>query len=239
MNTNINPQEIQQFDAIAAHWWDPDGDFKPLHAINPLRLHWIQQQVHLAQQSVVDVGCGGGLLTEALARAGAQATGIDVAPASLEVARLHLLESTLTIHYQHCTAEQLALEQPATFDIVTCMEMLEHVPDPGAVIQACAQLVKPGGWVFFSTFNRQPKAYFYGILGAEYLLRLLPKGTHRYSQFIRPSELEQCAREAGLALQQLTGLHYNPLLQRYYLGPGVAVNYMASFIRLPIARHLL
>ena len=224
---NVDFQEIAKFEELASRWWDPDSEFKPLHDINPLRLDYIERHTGtLAGKRVVDVGCGGGILAESMALRGADVLGIDMGEAPLAVARLHQLESGATLDYQHSTAEDLAAREPGGFDVVTCMEMLEHVPDPASTIQACAQLVKPGGRVFFSTINRNPKAYLFVVIGAEYLLRMLPKGTHDYRKFIRPSELDGWTRAAGLSIQDLTGLHYNPLSRRYWLGPGVTVNYM-------------
>ena len=227
---NVDPQEVAKFDALASRWWDPHSEFKPLHAINPLRLHYIDTLCALAGKQVLDIGCGGGLLTEGMAGRGAQVTGIDMAPTSINVAKLHLLESGLRVDYQVVTAEDFAAQHPQRFDVVTCMEMLEHVPDPAAIIAACARLVKPGGQVVLSTLNRNPKSYLFAVLGAEYLLRLLPKGTHDYCKFIRPSELEAWARAAGLKLKGLRGLGYNPLTQNYSLNADIDVNYMAHFI---------
>lgn len=224
---NVDHQEIAKFDELASRWWDPHGEFKPLHDINPLRLSYIDQRAGLKGKRVLDIGCGGGILAEAMARCSASVTGIDLAEAPLEVARLHQLELGIEVNYRHISAEELAEAEPAGFDVVTCMEMLEHIPDPASAIQACARLVKPDGHVFFSTINRTPKSYMFAIIGAEYLLQLLPKGTHDYRKFIRPSELESWAREAGLILHDLTGMHYNPLIQHYWLAPGVDVNYLA------------
>lgn len=226
---NVDPEEIAKFEKLAARWWDPNSEFKPLHDINPLRLDYIKGIAGLEGKRVLDVGCGGGLLSEAMANAGAEVTGIDMGTAPLNVAKLHQLESGLTIDYQQITVEQLADEQPATFDMVTCLEMLEHVPDPASVIEACARLAKKEGHVFFSTINRNPKAYLFAVIGAEYLLQLLPKGTHDYSKFIRPSEMERWAREAGLQLSDLTGMTYNPLSRTYRLESDVSVNYLACF----------
>ena len=227
---NVDPTEVNKFEELAARWWDPNSEFKPLHQINPLRLGYIEAQAGgLAGKKVLDVGCGGGLLAEAMAARGAQVTGIDMGESNLEVARLHLLESGLEVDYRQTPAEKLAEEQPGHYDLVTCMEMLEHVPDPASVIQACATLVKPGGRVFFSTINRNPKSYLFAIVGAEYLLRLLPKGTHDYRRFIRPSELDHWCRQAGLETRDLTGLTYNPLTGGYRLDPGdVDVNYLVT-----------
>jgi len=224
---NIDQQEIAKFDERAYGWWDPQGEFKTLHDINPLRLNFIDERTGLRGKRVLDVGCGGGILAESMAKQGATVTAIDMAEAPLVVARVHSLESGLTIDYRHITAEELAASEPAGFDVVTCMELLEHVPDPASLIRACATLVKPGGPVFFSTLNRTPKAYLHAVLGAEYLLRILPKGTHDYSKFIRPSELDTWVRAAGLQVHELIGLHYNPVTQHYWLAPGVDVNYMA------------
>ena len=224
---NVDFQEIAKFEELASRWWDPDSEFKPLHDINPLRLDYIAERGGgLTDKQVLDVGCGGGILAESMALRGARVTGIDMGEAPLAVARLHQLESGAALDYRRITAEQLAETEPARFDIVTCMEMLEHVPDPASTIRACARLLKPEGHLFFSTINRNPKSYLLAVIGAEYLLRLLPKGTHDYRKFIRPSELDGWARAAGLTLQQLTGMHYNPLLRRYWLGAGVSVNYL-------------
>lgn len=226
-NPNVDFQEIAKFEELASRWWDPESEFKPLHDINPLRLDYIDDRSGgLAGKRVVDVGCGGGILAESMALRGARVTGIDMGEAPLAVARLHQLESGVTLDYQRITAEEFAETEPASFDVVTCMEMLEHVPDPASTIQACARLLKPTGHAFFSTINRNPKAYLLAVIGAEYVLRLLPKGTHDYRKFIRPSELDHWARTAGLVLQHMTGMHYNPLLRQYWLGSGVAVNYL-------------
>ena len=226
---NVDPGEIEKFEKLAGRWWDPHSEFKPLHDINPLRLDYIDRLAALAGKQVIDVGCGGGLLTEGMASRGAQVSGIDMARTPLSVARLHQHESGFEIDYRQATAEQLAAEQADSFDTVTCMEMLEHVPDPAATIAACAQLIRDDGRVFLSTINRNPKAYLFAVIGAEYLLRLLPRGTHDYSKFIRPSEMEAWAREAGLQLVDLTGMSYNPLTQEYKLGTDVSVNYLACF----------
>lgn len=228
---NVDPAEIAKFEALASRWWDPNSEFKPLHDINPLRLNWIDERVSMAGKTVLDVGCGGGILSESMARRGASVTGIDMGEAPLAVARLHLLESGQKVDYRQLPVEELALERPASFDVVTCLEMLEHVPDPAAVVKACFDLVKPGGQVFFSTLNRNPKAYAFAILGAEYILRMLPRGTHDYAKFIKPSELAGWVRAAGLDLQDMTGLHYNPLTRRYWLAPNVDVNYMVATLR--------
>jgi len=228
---NVDHAEVGKFEALASRWWDPHSEFKPLHDINPLRLDYIDQRTGLAGKTVLDVGCGGGILAESMAARGARVTGIDMGDAPLEVAQLHKLESGVEVDYRHTTAEQLATELPQHFDVVTCMEMLEHVPDPASVIAACARLVKPGGRVFFSTINRNPKAWLFAIVGAEYLLRLLPKGTHDFAKFIRPSELETGIRKAGLRLEELTGMSYNPLTRSYTLGRDLDVNYLAYCIK--------
>lgn len=231
-SANVDHAEIDKFEQIASRWWDRNSEFKPLHEINPLRLDYIDRLAGLAGKRVLDVGCGGGILAESMAARDAEVTGIDLGRAPLEVARLHLLESGLDVDYRHIAAEQLAAEMPAAFDIVTCMEMLEHVPDPASVISACATLVKPGGKVFFSTINRNPKAYLFAIVGAEYLLRMLPKGTHDFAKFIRPSELARWTREAGLDTLDITGLTYNPLTGVYRLDArDVDVNYMVATTR--------
>lgn len=228
---NVDPAEIAKFEALAERWWDPTSEFKPLHDINPLRLQFIDERASLKGKTVLDVGCGGGILSEGMAALGAKVTGIDLGRTPLAVARLHLKESGRQVEYREMAAEALAQERPDSFDVVTCLEMLEHVPDPASTIRACAQLVKPGGKVFFSTINRTPKAYAFAIIGAEYLLRLLPRGTHDYMKFIRPSELERWSRAAGLSVRELIGMHYNPLLKRYWLAPGVDVNYLAFAVR--------
>ena len=227
--TNVDPNEIRKFEELASRWWDKNSEFKPLHDINPLRANWIDNIAPVAEKKVLDVGCGGGILSESLAQRGADVTGIDMGDAPLGVAKLHQLESGLSINYQKSTAEDFAKNHENTFDIVTCLEMLEHVPDPSSVINACAKMVKPGGAVFFSTINRNPKAFLLAIVGAEYLLRMLPRGTHEYGKFIRPSELANWSREAGLQVNQMTGLLYNPLTKNYKLSPSdVDVNYMIS-----------
>lgn len=226
---NVDPAEIAKFEALAARWWDRQSEFKPLHDINPLRLDWIDERVGLAGKRVLDVGCGGGILAESMARRGARVQGIDMGEAPLAVARLHAEQEGVTgLDYRRVTVEDLAAEQPGSFDVVTCLEMLEHVPDPAAVVSACQRLVKPGGRVFFSTLNRNPKSWLFAIVGAEYVLRLLPKGTHDYRKFIRPSELGRWVRQAGLQLDEMTGLHFNPLSGRYWLAPNVDVNYMIA-----------
>lgn len=229
MNTplNVDSGEIAKFEALAARWWDADGEFRPLHEINPLRANYIDRFSPVSDQRLVDVGCGGGILAESMAQRGAEVTGIDMGEAPLSVARLHQLESGVSVDYRQCTAEALAEEQPGAFDIVCCLEMLEHVPDPASVIAACAELARPGGSLYFSTINRNPKAFMFAIVGAEHILRLLPAGTHEYEKFIRPSELAQWLRDAGLQLEGMTGLTYNPLTRRYRLvEEDVSVNYM-------------
>lgn len=228
---NVDQSEISKFEELASRWWDPNSEFKPLHDINPLRLDYIDQRASLKGKRVLDVGCGGGILAESMAQRGAEVTGIDMGEAPLEVARLHKLESGVEVDYRRITAEAIAGELPGHFDVVTCMEMLEHVPDPGSVIAACGRLVKPGGMVFFSTINRNPKSYLFAIVGAEYVLNMLPKGTHDYSKFIRPSELEGWIRHGGLELKELTGMSYNPLSKRYSLGRDLDVNYLAFCVR--------
>lgn len=228
---NIDPQEIHKFDSQASRWWDPGGAFKPLHDINPLRLEYIDRRAGLQDKAVVDVGCGGGLLTEGMARRGARVTGIDMSDSALTIAKIHLLESGLEVDYHMITAEDLAAARPGEFDVVTCLEMLEHVPDPASVVQACADLVRPGGQVFFSTLNRNLKAYLFAVIGAEYLLKLLPRRTHDYDKFIRPSELAAWCRNAGLSLNDLTGLQYNPVTRQYSLGRDFDVNYLACATR--------
>jgi 2-polyprenyl-6-hydroxyphenyl methylase/3-demethylubiquinone-9 3-methyltransferase len=225
--SNYDPAELAKFSALAHRWWDPTSEFRPLHEINPLRLGHIERLCGgLAGKRVVDVGCGGGILAEAMARAGAQVTGIDLADKPLKVAMLHALETESAVDYRLTSAEALADENPAAFDAVTCMEMLEHVPEPASVVAACAKLVKPGGWVFFSTINRNPKSFLFAIVGAEYVLRLLPRGTHEYARFIRPSELAADCRAAGLTVEDITGMTYNPITRRYALGRDVDVNYL-------------
>jgi len=238
MNTqdqNVDPGEIAKFDVLASRWWDPESDFRPLHAINPLRLDYIRQRAQLVDARALDIGCGGGILSESMAAAGAAVTGIDMADGPLAVARLHMLESGLDIDYRQTTAEALAVESAdgpqREFDLVTCLEMLEHVPSPATVIAAASKLVRLGGDVFFSTINRTAKAFAFAIVGAEYVLRMLPAGTHEYEKFIRPSELEAWARGAGLQLRHSTGMHYNPVTGEYRLGPGLEVNYLMHFTR--------
>jgi 2-polyprenyl-6-hydroxyphenyl methylase/3-demethylubiquinone-9 3-methyltransferase len=225
---NADPAELEKFSALAHHWWDPQSEFRPLHEINPLRLDWIDRQAGLAGKRVVDIGCGGGILSESMAARGAQVTGIDMAEKPLKVAKLHMLESGLKVDYRQITAEELAAAEPGAFDVVTCMEMLEHVPDPASTVRACATLAKPGGWVFLSTLNRNPKSYLFAILGAEYILKILPRGTHDWARFIKPSELTRLARDAGLDMADLTGMTYNPLTRIYRLGPDIDVNYLVA-----------
>ncbi len=230
-NTNIDPLEIAKFEELASRWWDPESEFKPLHDINPLRVNYIDQRAALAGKKVLDVGCGGGLLSEAMAHRGARVSAIDMGESPLAIARIHLLESGLEIDYQQATAEQFAEQHAGQFDVVTCLEMLEHVPDPSSVITALAKLVKPGGHVFLSTISRNPKAWLFAILGAEHILRLLPRGTHDYQKFILPSKMAGWLRAAGLELHDLTGMHYNPLSRSYRLGGNVDVNYLAYATR--------
>jgi 2-polyprenyl-6-hydroxyphenyl methylase/3-demethylubiquinone-9 3-methyltransferase len=228
-HTNVDPAELAKFSDLAHRWWDPESEFRPLHQINPLRLDWINSMAPLQGKQVLDVGCGGGILTDAMARSGATALGIDLATKSLKVAQLHALEAqTPNVQYREACVEALALERPARFDVVTCKEMLEHVPDPASVVKACADLVKPGGWVFFSTLNRNPKSFLFAILGAEYVLNLLPKGTHEYAKFIRPSELASACRAAGLEWQHTRGMEYNPLTRRYWMSADTSVNYLVA-----------
>lgn len=228
---NVDDLEIKKFEALAARWWDPTSEFKPLHEINPLRMGLLTSITSLAGKRVLDIGCGGGILAEAMARQGAEVVAIDMAEASLSVARLHQLESKLDIDYRRIPAEELAEQEPASFDVVTCLEMLEHVPDPSAIVAACQKLVKPDGDVLFSTINRNPKSYLFAIIGAEYILNLLPRGTHEYAKFIRPSELAGWAREAGLSLKEQRGMTYNLLTKRYSLGQDLDVNYLAHYHR--------
>jgi 2-polyprenyl-6-hydroxyphenyl methylase / 3-demethylubiquinone-9 3-methyltransferase len=227
---NADPRELAKFGDAAHRWWDRDSEFKPLHDINPLRLNWIDGHAALAGKRVLDVGCGGGILSESMAQRGAQVLGIDLASAAIGVAQLHALEAEVAgLDYEEISAEALALRRPASFDVVTCMEMLEHVPEPAAVVGACATLVKPGGWVFFSTFNRNPKSFAQAIVAAEYLLRLVPQGTHDYARFIRPSELARWCRDAGLGVQELRGLGYQALTRRYLLTEDCSVSYMSAW----------
>ena len=227
--SNVDPAELAKFSELAHRWWDPESEFAPLHQINPLRLEWIHTLAALSGKQVLDVGCGGGILADAMARKGAQVLGIDLASKSLKVAQLHALEAgTQGVQYREVSAEALAAERPESFDVVTCMEMLEHVPDPASVVQACARLVKPGGWVFFSTLNRNPKSFLFAIVGAEYVLKLLPRGTHEYARMIKPSELGQWARDAGLDLHGFKGMAYNPFTRRYWLNQDTSVNYLLA-----------
>lgn len=226
--SNVDHSEIDKFSALAHRWWDPTSEFKPLHAINPLRLGWIQAITNLQGKRILDVGCGGGILAESLSKAGATVTGIDLSSKALKVAELHQLESGTSVRYLTISAEDLAKEESQSYDVVTCMEMLEHVPDPSSVVQACAKLCKPGGHIFFSTLNRNPKSYLFAIIGAEYILQLLPKGTHQYEKFIKPSELAQFTRAAGLEVIELKGMTYNPITQIYRLGSDTDVNYMMA-----------
>jgi 2-polyprenyl-6-hydroxyphenyl methylase/3-demethylubiquinone-9 3-methyltransferase len=225
---NVDQSEIAKFSALAHRWWDPNSEFKPLHAINPLRLNWIKSFVSLEGMKVLDVGCGGGILAESMAQSGADTTGIDLSEKALKVAELHALEVGANLVYRSISAEALADEQPEQYDVVTCMEMLEHVPDPASVVRACAKLCKPGGILFFSTLNRSPKSYLFAIIGAEYILRLLPKGTHEYAKFIKPSELVSFTRQADLEMIGIKGMSYNPITQIYSLGEDVDVNYMIA-----------
>ena len=230
-NDNIDPSEIKKFEELASRWWDPESEFRPLHAINPLRTEYINLHSPVSGLKVLDVGCGGGLISEAMAAFGAQVTGIDMGEAPLSVAKLHLLESGLDVEYLKITTEELAEQRAGEYDVVTCLEMLEHVPDPSSVIKACSKLVKPSGHVYFSTINRNPKAWLFAIVGAEYILNLLPRGTHEYDKLIKPSELDGWARSAQLITQNMIGLHYNPFTQNYKLAPGVDVNYMMHTIK--------
>jgi len=227
--SNVDAQELAKFSELAHRWWDPESEFRPLHQINPLRLAWIDELAGLRGKRVLDVGCGGGILAEAMAARAAHVTGIDLAARPLGVARLHAMEAgVMNVDYREVATEALAAEQPAGWDVITCMEMLEHVPDPSAVVAACATLVKPGGWVFFSTLNRNPKSFLFAIVGAEYVLNLLPKGTHEYARFIRPSELARWTRDAGLNMHGTRGMQYNPLTRRYWLSADTSVNYLVA-----------
>ena len=223
---NIDQSEIDKFSELASRWWDETSEFKPLHAINPLRLQWIKEHCSLENQNVLDIGCGGGILTESLRKSGANAKGIDLSKKALQVAKLHSLETGIQIEYELISAEDLALQEQNKYDVVTCMEMLEHVPDPKSIIKACSELAKPGATLFFSTLNRNPKSYLMEILGAEYILKMLPAGTHDYAKFIKPSELAKYIRDCGLEVVDMIGLHYTPIVDHYYLGPNVDVNYM-------------
>jgi 2-polyprenyl-6-hydroxyphenyl methylase/3-demethylubiquinone-9 3-methyltransferase len=228
---NVDHQEVAKFSELAHRWWDPNSEFKPLHDINPLRLGWIDRCVGLAGKKALDVGCGGGLLTEGMASCGATVTGIDMSEKALGVAKLHMLESGHQVDYRLVAAETLAGEEPAAYDVVTCLEMLEHVPDPASTVAACARLVRPGGQVFFSTISRNPKAYLFAVIGAEYILNMLPKGTHDYAKFLRPAELARHIRDAGLAVEQIVGMSYNPLTRTYKLGSDTSVNYLVRATR--------
>jgi len=228
---NVDPAEIAKFEELANRWWDTHGEFKPLHEINPLRLQYIDKRVGLSGKKVLDVGCGGGILAESMAASGADVLGIDMGKAPLTVAKLHAMEAEIDLHYRQVTVEELAEEMPGQFDAVTCMEMLEHVPDPASIIRACQKLVKPGGDVFMSTINRNPKAFMFAVVGAEYLLQMLPKGTHDYKKFIKPSELSTWARQADLELKDISGISYNPLTKAYKVGNDVSVNYMAHYLK--------
>lgn len=228
---NADPSEIQKFSDLAHHWWDPTSEFRPLHEINPLRLEWINNRVSLAGKNVIDIGCGGGILAESMAKKGAKVTGIDLSDKALKVADLHGLESGISVRYEKIAAEEMANRETEQYDIVTCMEMLEHVPDPTSIVKACAKLVKPGGHVFFSTLNRNLKSYLFAVIGAEYLLQLLPKGTHDYAKFITPAELSQAIRNADLQIDGIKGLSYNPLTKIYSLNQDTSVNYMVACTR--------
>ena len=229
MSLNADPQELAKFGDLAHRWWDAEGEFRPLHDLNPLRLDWIDAKARLSGKQVLDVGCGGGILSESMALRGAEVLGIDLSTKPLRVAQLHAMEASVErLAYREVAVEALAAERPASFDVVTCMEMLEHVPEPASVVRACSQLVKPGGWVFFSTINRNPKAFLFAIVGAEHVLKLLPKGTHEYSRFIRPSELAHAVRDAGLEVHEITGMQYNPITRRYWLSPDASVNYLVA-----------
>ena len=230
-DVNVDPAEIQKFEELASRWWDPESEFKPLHAINPLRTEYINLHSPVKGLKVLDVGCGGGLVSEALAKMGAEVTGIDMGEAPLNVAKLHLIESKQSVEYLKITAEELAEQRPESYDVVTCLEMLEHVPDPSKVIKACSELVKPKGDVYFSTINRNPKAWLFAIVGAEYVLNLLPRGTHEYDKLIKPSELDRWSRDAGLTTTKMIGLHFNPITNNYKLAPGVDVNYMTHTVK--------
>ncbi len=228
---NADPTELQKFSELAHRWWDPNSEFRPLHEINPLRLDWIDRHAAVSGKKILDVGCGGGLLSEAMAARGATVTGIDLSEKALGVARLHLLESGRSVDYRLISAEELATERAGSYDIVTCMEMLEHVPNPASTIASCAALVKPGGHVFFSTINRNPKAYVFAVIGAEYVLKLLPKGTHDYAKFIKPSEMARWAKSVGLELDEVIGMSYNPITKIYSLGRDTSVNYLVHTVR--------
>lgn len=231
MTINVDAAELNKFSELAHKWWDKSSEFKPLHEINPLRLNYIDQAAGLSGKRVLDVGCGGGILSESMVQKGAIVTGIDLGEKALKVAQLHSLESGVTVDYQLIAVEALAEKQPASFDIVACLEMLEHVPDPASVVTACAKLVKSGGHVFFSTINRNPKSYLFAVIGAEYVLNMLPRGTHDYTKFIKPSELASWMRPAGLSLQHQIGMSYNPITQHYWLDDNVSVNYMMHSVK--------
>jgi 2-polyprenyl-6-hydroxyphenyl methylase/3-demethylubiquinone-9 3-methyltransferase len=231
MTTNADSAELAKFSALAHRWWDPNSEFRPLHEINPLRVEWIAARARLAGAPALDIGCGGGILAEALAGRGAEVLGIDLAEKPLNVARLHQLESGVPVRYEEIAAEALAEREPARYDVVTCMELLEHVPDPASIVNACATLVRPGGNVFFSTINRNPKSYLFAVIGAEYVLRLLPRGTHDYAKFIKPSELARFCRDAGLEISEITGMTYNPITRVYALGFDTGVNYLVHAVR--------
>lgn len=226
--TNADPHELQKFSDLAHRWWDPNAEFKPLHELNPVRLDWIDKHAHLAGKRVLDIGCGGGILSESMAGLGATVKGIDLSSEALGVADLHSLESGVTVEYEEIAAEALAAREPATYDVITCMEMLEHVPQPAEIVAACATLVKPGGWVFFSTLNRNVKSYLLAVIGAEYIARMLPKGTHDYARFIRPSELASFVREAGLQTVDIKGITYGPLTRHFALSDDTSVNYLLA-----------
>ena len=228
---NADPQELEKFSALAHRWWDPGSEFKPLHQINPLRLDWIDGLAPLAGKSALDIGCGGGILAEAMARRGARVTGIDLSEKALKVAQLHLLESKIAVAYEAISAEDLAARSPGAYDVVTCMELLEHMPDPASTVRACARLARPGGHVFFSTINRNLKSYLFAVIGAEYLLKLLPRGTHDYARFVRPSELARHCRDSGLAVRSIVGMTYNPFSRSYALGSDTDVNYLVHCAR--------
>jgi 2-polyprenyl-6-hydroxyphenyl methylase/3-demethylubiquinone-9 3-methyltransferase len=226
--TNADPHELQKFSDLAHRWWDPNAEFKPLHELNPVRLGWIDSHAHLSGKRVLDIGCGGGILSESMAGLGAQVKGIDLSSQALGVADLHSLESGITVDYEEIAAEALAAREPGTYDVVTCMEMLEHVPEPAAIVAACAALVKPGGWIFFSTLNRNVKSYLLAVIGAEYIARMLPKGTHDYARFIRPSELAAFVRNAGLHSKDIKGITYRPISKHFGLSDDTSVNYMLA-----------
>ena len=231
MSINVDPQEVAKFSDLAHRWWDPSSEFKPLHEINPLRLGWIDHLAPVSARKVLDVGCGGGILAEAMAQRGGKVKGIDLSERALKVAALHQLESKVNVDYEKIPAEELAAREPGQYDIVTCMELLEHVPDPASTVAACAALARPGGHLFFSTINRNPKSYLFAIIGAEYILRMLPRGTHDYARFIKPSELAQFCRAAGLDIRDITGMTYNPITKVYALGPDSDVNYIVHAVK--------